>query len=227
VLLANGRVIQVLAAGHHDKKPMHLVATCGTMLPAPIVQRLRSYMNDSGCVQRKKYLMEQPMVFWIYRRFFNAVDRADRIALGPRSVIAAWRTKQVLHRLFAAVFAMTEANGYHALRACHPGSGAVSREWWRRWLAIGLIKPAERLRRMPAADDDPMAKHMELVLMQKQLRCKVCGSLTKYSCSCCLPGMHAVCASGSTGRGCHMVHVKAELQKGGVEEGVPNRRCTA
>ena len=64
-----------------DKKPMLLVASCGTSLPGEMMMRpTRDFI--SGSVVRTRSLIVQPKMHEMYRKNLNAVDLFNRDCFG-------------------------------------------------------------------------------------------------------------------------------------------------
>jgi hypothetical protein len=196
--------------GHMDKAPVCLISTCGTSNPGKPALRLRSYMDAQGMIQRRKYIMQQPQVFEMYRSEFNSVDQADKAALGPHSLCDVWQTKKALHRLFAASLAFCESNGYHAMKSTNPKCVKMTRDEWRKSLAYALTCAGSLTGRQRL--DMDVQSHTIMVPIHGQKRCTVCvgsgpngtwGKQTKFACQCGT----AVC-SPTTGRPCWSVHVE-------------------
>ena len=77
--------VTMWASCHRDKQPMSLIHTCDTMLRG--APRFRTFLKYSkGKVTRRKFTLEQPSVHARYRSTFWAVDRYNKLALGPDSV---------------------------------------------------------------------------------------------------------------------------------------------
>ncbi len=74
------------AGAFMDKKPLLLVGTCGTSLPADPVVRQRVEFHASTGFVRSSHEVTQPMVHDLYRRHFNGVDLFNRDALGEHSL---------------------------------------------------------------------------------------------------------------------------------------------
>lgn len=92
---------------------MSLIHTCDTMLRGE--PRYRTYVRyKAGTVTRKNFVLQQPSVHATYRSKFWAVDRYNKLALGPDSVQYAVRATQWSTRFFFAILAMCETNGYLA-----------------------------------------------------------------------------------------------------------------
>ena len=63
-----------------DKKPMYLVATCGTSLPGEVTIR-RTHGTHAG--PAPSYELPQPNMHATYRKYFNSVDLFTRDCFGP------------------------------------------------------------------------------------------------------------------------------------------------
>eukprot|EP00798_Chlamydomonas_sp_ICE-L_P002138 gene2138-18187_t len=122
--------------------------SCGTSNPGKAAVRKRVRINKGEKVVLH-YRLEQPQMFEAYRSNFNAIDCADRLALGPNSIIEVWKTKNVHHRIFAATLAMCEQNAYQALTTYRAHKfGDLSRDEWRRQLRAALVRFKEPVARV-------------------------------------------------------------------------------
>ena len=122
------------AGGHMDKKPMYLIATCGTSLEGDVaVRRYRGQVTTGP----PTYELPQPNMHATYRRYFNAVDLFNRDCFGPLSVQFAVRTQSWYRRFFLAVLGMCETN---ALMAYRQEVGEMSRYEWLAKLSEALIE---------------------------------------------------------------------------------------
>ncbi len=101
------------AGGHMDKKPMLLIATCGTSLPGKEVKRYRREYVDQA-IQRTTYVVAQPNMHDLYRTNFNAVDLFNRSCFGPYTLQFAVNTKSWVRRMFLAMLGMCETNAMNA-----------------------------------------------------------------------------------------------------------------
>jgi hypothetical protein len=219
--MGNGEETRFIAAGHMDKAPMCLIATCGTsLIDAQFhVVRERKYVHG-GILKKKTNVMHQPHLFSMYRSNFNVVDVADKLALGPHSIIDVWVTRNAFHRLFAATLAFIESNAYHAIRCTHPHFKDTTRAQWRHLLSTALRNyGTPMLTRTPAT---PLA-HSKLVPLDGQLRCRICTPLkghspqVRWACTCGL----AMCPPTS-GRDCYARHL-AQIQQGQVANNEKDR----
>lgn len=75
-------VVPFFASGVMDKKPMYVVASCGTTLVTEVAQRKTA--DAHGKI--KTVEVPFPEMNAIYRRYFNAVDLFNRSCFGPRSM---------------------------------------------------------------------------------------------------------------------------------------------
>lgn len=88
-----GDVFDIYAAGHMDKKPLLVAATCGTSLEGKA--RRRHYARyKEGRYQVSNYTLEQPDMFALYRNNFAVVDTFNKVALGPKSVMNTVKVKK-------------------------------------------------------------------------------------------------------------------------------------
>lgn len=77
----------MMASVHRDKQPMVLAHSCSSLLPGPTrVRNFVKYSKENKTVIRRKFKLEQPMVHSIYRGSFWAVDRFNKLSLGPNSI---------------------------------------------------------------------------------------------------------------------------------------------
>jgi hypothetical protein len=107
------------ASVHRDKQPMYLVHTAESMLPGPTRKRnFVVYDKKTQQVIRRRYVLEQPQAHAAYHANFWAVDRFNRLALGPSSIQYCVRTLDWRKRCFFALLAMSVTNAYLATIAC-------------------------------------------------------------------------------------------------------------
>ena len=150
----------------------------------------------------------------LYRQHFNAVDKFNRLATGPRDIADVWRTKNVWARLFAATLSMVEVNAYLAFtQHCGAVAQKMTRHEWRLSLSSALILNKYLVQRSviprsPALATRGEKTHMTLVPLKKQLHCQHCTKRTAFACAC----GDAVC-SPNTGRPCFATHI-VEAQQG-------------
>lgn len=150
--------------------------------------------------------MEQSNLAAMYRSNFNRVDLIDRRALGDHSLIKAWATKNVFHRIFSAFLAFSETNAYNALIATRPDFAQMTRLDWRKELSNALLRRDSPMQLRPRAT--PIISHMMMVKLDKAKRCTKCkdktnrGTLCGYACECGV----VVCAT-TTGRPCFAQHL--------------------
>jgi hypothetical protein len=85
-----GKEATFTGAFHMDKQPMTLLGTAGSSDEAPLITRLRVYMNDFGDMVRWEGELRQPMIHAEYRTYFNAVDVHNKLAIGPHSFVVCW-----------------------------------------------------------------------------------------------------------------------------------------
>ena len=210
---------RIYAAGHVDKKPLHVVASCGLSKPGKPKIRHRYYLQD-GKVKHKKYVLEQPEMLATYRNHFNAVDRFNRYATGPKNLTEVWDTKDVFTRVFAQLVSFIEVNGFLAYRAHHFfGSGKeITRQEWREALSSQLIAnpytlAEETIPQTPSKAPPEVAEHTTMVRLpdKKQKRCVICSFQTRRTCAC----GDALCDPVSNT--CYCVHLR-EVATGLVEE---------
>ena len=132
--------VKLYASCHKDKQPMSLIHTCDTMLKG--APRFRTYVKYSkGKVTRKNFTLEQPSVHATYRSTFWAVDRYNKLALGPDSVQYAVRAGWWGLRFFFALLGMSETNANLAINQVLVASGQkpLTRKVWKIQLAKILM----------------------------------------------------------------------------------------
>ena len=77
--------VKMWASCHKDKQPMSLIHTTDTVLEGP--PRFRTFAKfKNGKVKRKTFTLQQPSVHATYRSNFWAVDRFNKLSLGPHSM---------------------------------------------------------------------------------------------------------------------------------------------
>ena len=129
------------ASGFMDKKPLLLVANCGTTFFEKGVTRYRNKFSG-GAMQKSQYNVSMPNLHDTYRRRFNAVDLFNRDCYGTWSVQFAIQTKSWYKRLFLALLGMCENNALHSYRKC---VGPMDRYSW-------LVKLSDKLINNPYLD---------------------------------------------------------------------------
>lgn len=174
---------KIIAAAHQDRHPMLLVGTTGTSDPAPTVDRTCFRINGAGEKVQLNYSMDQPDFFWQYRTNFNAIDVADKLALGPGSIIEVWRTKNVYHRIFAAMVAIMECNAYNAIVCFNKEYHNLSRDDWRRMLATQLCDRLSRNQTETLVEAGHKA-HMSLKKLKTSRVCWLCSERSYWTCDC-------------------------------------------
>ena len=132
----------MMASVHRDKQPMTLVHSCSSLQPGPVrVRNFVKYDKKSKTVVRRKFTLEQPMVHSVYRGSFWAVDRFNKLCLGPNSIQHSVHTHSWATRVFLALLAMAETNAYlihnHMLK--RDGLEPISHHAWKEELAKALI----------------------------------------------------------------------------------------
>lgn len=174
------------AGGHQDRKPLHLIATCGTSLPGPERTRYRRDM-EAGAIVRQTYTLQQPLMHSIYRQYFNAVDMFNREALGPQSVQYAVRTRSYFRRLFLALLGMSEGNAMLAYRKTVKN---VTRYEWLCQLSTKLIhnpwvvEQAQGLAGPVGDAGSVFAEHGKLLYREHHGSCVRCQQSTHWKCGC-------------------------------------------
>lgn len=123
------------ASGFMDKKPLLLVANCGTTFFEKEVTRHRSKF-EGGAIRKSHYQVSMPNLHDIYRRKFNAVDLFNRDCFGKKSVQFAVHTRSWYRRLFLALLGMCETNALKTYRKC---VGPVTRGKWLCMLSHALV----------------------------------------------------------------------------------------
>ena len=120
------------ACGVLDKKPMYVVASCGTSIPTEVAQR----KTRDAAGRTKTVEVPFPEMNALYRRYFNAVDLFNRSCFGVRSVNGAIKTKSWYRRLFLSFIGICETN---AMNAYSYSVGHVERYEWLSKLSDALL----------------------------------------------------------------------------------------
>ena len=134
--------VPMYATAHMDKAPLTLVHNCDTInAGVPRVRYFARYSKDVHKVVRARFQLEQPSVAATYRDRFWAVDKFNKIALGPHSVMSAFRTLDWKVRFFATMLAMAETNAYLAYnyKAKQLGQTELTRHEWKEALGLALL----------------------------------------------------------------------------------------
>lgn len=179
------------ASGFMDKKPLLLVANCGTTFFEKEVTRVRRKF-EGGAIVKSRYEVSMPNLHETYRRRFNAVDLFNRDCFGTYSVQFAINTRNWYRRLFLALLGMCETN---ALKAYRRTVGPMTRYAWLCKLSDKLINNPflEVAEAAEAGPSRPMGMECgNLVYFEHHRRCANCGASTHWMCPC----GYAVCRSG-------------------------------
>ena len=200
-----GTHVPFYAVGHFDKAPLHLIATCGSSKQGPDAARKRSLLSE-GTMVRERYVLEQPEVAALYRKFFPAVDQFNRSAVGPGSVVDVWNTKSQMNRFFAATLGFAETNAYRSFKlfACNvPNKEKMTRHQWKTALSMSLIHNPWRTSNQPERPIHVSGhRAMKHVTCRGTLNCSRCRKETRWQCVC-----GVVLCPPSTGRTCFVDHV--------------------
>lgn len=116
--------VPIYATAHMDKAPLTLVHNCDTINDGvPRIRHFARYSKDAHKVVRRKFVLDQPSVAATYRSRFWAVDRFNKMALGPHSIMGALRTMDWKTRFFNSLLGMAVTNAYQAynIRAAQLG----------------------------------------------------------------------------------------------------------
>ena len=131
--------MKVSAAGWMDKQPMLVVATCGNNEVLPPSERVRCKYQQ-GSIVRATYQVEERVFHGTYRKYFNTIDIHNKLAIGPGTVAAAWKSKRPLMKFFLYILSVIETNAYLAYRFFSDDDPDISRREWKNMLADELIK---------------------------------------------------------------------------------------
>jgi len=129
----------IYAAGHKDKQPLVLCASCGTSL-----QGAESQAQDqagAGELRKSRYTLDQPQMHAMYRGKFNVVDLFNKASGQPGTLQDTWRTKKVHKRLFAASISWIETNASLAFAKYNPTVTLTKREWYETLSEACLNNP--------------------------------------------------------------------------------------
>ena len=110
-------VTEFYASGFMDKKPLLLIANCGTTFFEKEVTRYRNQFLG-GAMQKTTYNVSMPNLRDTYRRKFNVVDLFNRDCYGTWSVQFAVQTKSWYKILVLSLLGMCETNALKAYRKC-------------------------------------------------------------------------------------------------------------
>jgi hypothetical protein len=221
----------VLAAAHNSKKPVLLVSTASTMLPADDYTKTWTIMNALG--ELIKYTIRVPttLVHALYHRFFGIVDFHNHLRQGVTSMADVWLTNNWVERDFAEGIGFWEVNVFKALIFWHPKHKlGLGHEEYRKMLAhafltLGKIEygvdPTAAAAAAAAAgpsDAKPPCKlaRFKLEGYHEKTRHK-CGYCEKgrayFYCATCFPDAelapYAICSVAAATRGeCFAKHCK-------------------
>ena len=200
-----GEEVPFYAVGHFDKAPLHLIATCGSTKQAEDTVRDRRYFTE-GAVERERYVLKQPEITALYRQNFPAVDKFNRTAVGPGSVVDVWGTKSQETRFFAATLSFAETNAYKLFKnfACNvPNKDRMTRLQWKQALSSSLIHNRWRSSSQP---ERPIQSYdhsdVKRVNCKGSVNCSRCRMETKWKCLCAVN----ICRPGN-GRPCYFEHI--------------------
>ena len=131
----------VLAAGHNSKKPVLVVSTAGTMLPATDYTKTWTFVNAIGELVKYTVRVATTMVHAMYHRYYGIVDTHNHLRQGLVSFADAWPTKDWADRHFAEGLGFWEVNVYKALVTWHPvyKRDGLSHPKFRKMLAHTLL----------------------------------------------------------------------------------------
>ena len=130
----------IYAAGHKDKQPLVLCASCGTSLPGEQRVRHRTKLVQ-GELHKSRYTLDQPQMHAMYRGKFNVVDLFNKASCQPGTLQDTWRTKKVHKRLFAASISWIETNASLAFAKYNPTVTLTKREWYETLSEACLNNP--------------------------------------------------------------------------------------
>lgn len=204
------------AGGHQDRKPLHLIATCGTSLQGESRTRYRRDM-EAGQIVRQTYTLEQPVMHSLYRSKFNAVDLFNRDAMGPLSVQYAIKTKSWYRRLFLALLGMAETN---AMLAYRKAKGEIQRYEWLCMLSEALIHNVWVDNELVGDVDAPaggLETHNNLFYHEHHFKCSRCPRRTHYKCGCGVALCHPGCSAKQVKGPCYSEHLWEVFQARGDE----------
>jgi hypothetical protein len=120
-------------AAHADRQPMVLVGSTGSSAEAPEVERPRRYWDGKrGEVVGWIGKLQQPMMHYIYRSYFNRVDLFNRYTFGPGSIVTALRTDSFDVRMFITLIAFCVTNAFLAMKA--------AKGWAKEDMSLGQFK---------------------------------------------------------------------------------------
>lgn len=105
----------LLAAGHNKKKPLLVVSTYGTMLPADDHNKTWKVNQADGSVELHSLKTPQPEVHALYRIWMNIVDIHNKLRQGVVSMADVWGTTSWEKRHFAEGLGFWEVNVFKAL----------------------------------------------------------------------------------------------------------------
>lgn len=199
-----------------DKKPMYVVATCGTTNITHTAKRVSRRARGN----RGAYDLEFPEMHALYRSYFNAVDLFNRDCFGVLSVQMAIQTKSYYRRWFLAMLGMCETNAMNAYRAT---VGPLSRYQWLTNLSKTLIYNDfvnDSDCGVEPEVEASISVHSNLHYVNHALKCSACKRLTHWRCGCRL----ALCSPGTSAKlqrkACYFNHIKeAALEEAGILEG--------
>ena len=232
--LTAGGECTVLAAGHNSKKPVLVVSTASTMLPAPDYAKTWTWINALG--EAVKYSIRVPTtkVHALYHRYFHLVDVHNHLRQGLVAMADVWATTDWAHRHFAEGLGFWEVNVYKALLYWHRdyktlGHGNFRKRLAHACLTLGKVSygaGGSREGSPSAANDFHILQKFDNYKNEHH-QCGFCprGVNSYYYCKSCFPDgrpTHAVC-NPSVGRDCFAKHVAGHAPAHSISLGIKKK----
>ena len=200
ITTSSGEQWDVVAAADRDRQPMSLIGTAGTTSMGQILVRNFTAIRADGTFHVRSATLEQWDIHATYRRHFNSIDKHNSRRQGGVSFEDTWKTHRWWVREFQMAMGISEVNSWLLWRRFRQGASDVDFDFFRRRLAYQLLNHPrlmlERgegmtLRGISGLDhvllENPkatMGLGAKAQVRSIRGRCRYCGSLTMWSCSC-------------------------------------------
>ena len=221
-LECNNEKYDVWLAGHQERNPMVLVATCSTLAAGPDRRFKVFYVDDNGVEQAQWNEYDTTQMHYLYRTHFNRIDLHNRVRQEFIHFADVWQTHEWTNRVMGEVWGIITTNTFFIckfhfevykditpLRFTHQLANQLMRN---KFIALDTIE-------RPMCEG---ARH-ELILMPKRVEggksdyrknggCRYCSSNTKQHCKQCSRAQGKpffICNNAS--KGCFAKHVRGEL----------------
>ena len=166
----------------------------------PVLVRHFTTIKADGTYHVRSATLKQWDIHATYRQHFNAIDKHNSRRQGAVSFEDAWKTHRWWVREFQMVMGISEVNSWLLWRRFRPGASEAHFDLFRRRLTHQLMNHPRlmlergegmNLRGVSGLDHVVMenpkvtkGRGAKAQLRSMRGRCRFCGSLTMWSCSC-------------------------------------------